>query len=327
MQTSVIVVLSVLGALPCILYLALRMISSPRPVRIPFANRHVLITGGSSGIGFELAKLALLEGASVSILARDIARLNEAKVALANSTGKEVRVFSADVKNLKSLSNVATEAGPIDVLICSHGVAIPKTFEDSSLDEINHMLDTNLRGNLYVIKAMLPSLKNRKDNYPASIAIVSSQAGQVGIYGYAAYSASKFGLKGLAESLQQELHCYNVRMSLIFPPDTYTPGFDKENETKPELTKLIGGINKISSAEDVAKKAVDGIKQGKFCIACNFDGWMLGIATMGMSPQPSAINAFAEIFLVGFLRLYALFITWSWYNTLIKWERKKEKHE
>ncbi|MCO5584230.1 hypothetical protein L7F22_038154 [Adiantum nelumboides] len=166
-----------------ILLLALRyIICSPRPARIPFANRHVFITGGSSGIGLELAKLALKEGAHVSIMARDLSRLTQAKLAIANATGKEVNIYCADVNDFESVSAVAREAGSIDILICSHGISIPKSLEDASLVEINQMLDTNLRGNLHVIKAMLPSLKNRKDDHCGSIAIISSQAGQVIVY-------------------------------------------------------------------------------------------------------------------------------------------------
>lgn len=311
-----------------ILFLALRfVICSPRPAHIPFANRHVFITGGSSGIGLELAKLAVKEGAYVSIMARDSSRLTQAKLAIANSTGKDVKIYCGDVKDFESVSSVARQAGAVDILICSHGISIPKSLEDSSLDEINHVLDTNLRGNLHVIKAMLPCLKNRKDDHYASISIVSSQAGQVGVYGFAAYAASKFGLKGMAEALQQEVHCYNIRVSLIYPPDTFTPGFEKENETKPEITKLISGSSTAMDAVDVARKAIDGIKAGKFAISCNFDGWMLCIATAGMSPQPSPLLAFAEIFLLGFLRLVGLCYTWTWYQALIKWAKQQHKDE
>ncbi|MCO5584232.1 hypothetical protein L7F22_038156 [Adiantum nelumboides] len=147
----------------------------------------------------------------------------------------------------------------------------------------------------------------------------------VGVYGFAAYSASKFGLKGMAEALQQEIHCYNIRVSLIYPPDTFTPGLEKENETKPEITKVISGSSTAMDAVDVARKAVDGIKAGNFSISCNFDGWMLCIATAGMSPQPSTVLAFAEIFLSGILRLVGLCYIWIWYQTLVKWTKQHNK--
>ncbi|KAI5067071.1 hypothetical protein GOP47_0017599 [Adiantum capillus-veneris] len=148
---------------------------------------------------------------------------------------------------------------------------------------------------------------------------------RVGVYGFTAYSASKFGLKGMAEALQQEIHHYNIRVSIIYPPDTFTPGFEKENETKPEITKLISGSSSAMNAVDVARQAINGIKEGKFSICCNFDGWMLCIATAGMSPQPSAVLAFAEIFLSGILRLLGLCFIWTWYQTLIKWTKRQDK--
>ena len=95
------------------------------------------------------------------------------------STGKQIRVFSADVKDFESVKKAVAEIGRVDILICSHGVSVAKTFLDYSLEEINNVLDINLRGNLNIIKAILPSMKSREDSSFASIAIVSSQAGQV----------------------------------------------------------------------------------------------------------------------------------------------------
>lgn len=95
------------------------------------------------------------------------------------SAGKQVRIFSADVRDFESVEKAVSEIGRVDVLICSHGISIPKAFVDCSVKEMNEMLDINLRGNLNVVKAILPSMKSRSDSSFASIAIVSSQAGQV----------------------------------------------------------------------------------------------------------------------------------------------------
>lgn len=308
-----------------LLFLLLSFLCYPRPSRIPFKNRHVLITGGSSGIGLELAKLAASDGAFVSLLARDPHRLALAQRSISQATGTTAQVFSADVTDFQSVAAVAQQAGPVDILICCHGVSVPKSFEDLSMAEADHMLDTNLRGTMHVIKAMLPSLKNRSDPHPASIAIFSSQAGQVGLYGYTAYAASKFGLKGMSEALQQELLCHNIRISIIYPPDTYTPGYLTENKTKPEITKELSSSSSALEAVDVAKKSMNGIKAGQFCIYCNFDGLMLSIATSGMSPQPSVGLAFAEVLLAGLMRFVGLCVLWNWYKTVIKWHRGQNK--
>ena len=90
MNQSLLLFLLLLLFLPLAFFLLLRFLRSPRPAVVPFKGRHVLVTGGSSGIGLEIARLSLLEGASsVSILARDRSRLSEAKASIEKSTGKE----------------------------------------------------------------------------------------------------------------------------------------------------------------------------------------------------------------------------------------------
>lgn len=132
-------------------------------------------------------------------------------------------IFSADVRDYDAVSKAVEEAGPIDVLIVNQGVFVPEELEKQGLDEVKFMVDVNLIGSFNMIKAALPNMK-KGDSMPRSIALMSSQAGQVGIYGYTAYSASKFGLRGLAEALQQEVISHDIHVSLIFPPDTDTPG-------------------------------------------------------------------------------------------------------
>lgn len=87
----------------------------------------------------------------------------------------------------------------------------------------------NYLGGVYCTKSVIESMKNR--NF-GRILFVSSQAGQIGIFGYSAYSASKFALRGLVEALQMEVKPYNIYVTLSFPPDTDTPGFKEENLTK-----------------------------------------------------------------------------------------------
>jgi 3-dehydrosphinganine reductase len=84
------------------------------------------------------------------------------------------------------------------------------------------MMKLNYLGGVYCTRSVIESMKKRKFG---RIMFVSSQAGQIGIFGYTSYSASKFALKGLAESLQMEVKPYNIYVSIAYPPDTDTPGF------------------------------------------------------------------------------------------------------
>lgn len=172
--------LSLLLLLPLALLLVLYLIARPRPVRIPIKNRHVFITGGSSGIGLALAHRAASEGASVSILARSLDKLEAAKQEILLATGIDVAVFAADVRDYDAVSRAVEEAGPIDVLVVNQGVFVPQELEKQGLDEVKFMLDVNLMGAFNMIKAALPAIKlHRRDRGPASIALMSSQAGQV----------------------------------------------------------------------------------------------------------------------------------------------------
>ncbi|XWS08089.1 hypothetical protein CRYUN_Cryun41cG0048700 [Craigia yunnanensis] len=308
------------------LLLILYFIVRPEPVTIPIKNRHVFITGGSSGIGLALAQKAVSEGARVSLLARSLPKLEEAQKSIRLAYGVDVGIFAADVRDYEAVKRAIVDSGPIDVLVVNHGIFVPQELEKQGLDEIKFMIDVNLMGSFNVIKAALPLMKNRKDRGPASIALMSSQAGQVGIYGYSAYSASKFGLRGLAEALQQELISDNIHISLIFPPDTDTPGLEEERKVRPELTDFISGSSgAVLKAEEVAKKTLDGIKSASFSICFNLEGHLLAIATAGVSPQRSFLVAFLEVLLAGISRLVALFFIWSWYRSIQKWHAIKNK--
>ncbi|XP_020584134.1 3-dehydrosphinganine reductase TSC10A-like [Phalaenopsis equestris] len=315
--------------LPVSFLLFLAIITRPRPIRIPIKGRHVFITGGSSGIGLAIARLAAAEGARVSILARNRRRLDEARDSIRLATGVEVGIYSVDVRDAEAVASAIEEAGPIDVLICNQGVFTPQELEKQEMDEIKFMVDVNLMGTFHLIKAALPGMKRRtrETGLPASIGIMSSQGGQVGIYGYTAYSASKFALRGLSEALQHEVIADNIFVSLIFPSDTDTPGLSEEIRRRPEISKIIAASSGGMKADDVAKKSLNGIKAGRFIIPCNFEGTMLSIATAGLSPQSSFMAAFLEISTASFMRFVALCFQWNWYSTIENWHSKNSNKQ
>ncbi|XP_073134864.1 3-dehydrosphinganine reductase TSC10A [Henckelia pumila] len=309
--------------IPICLLVILYFICRPNPVRVPIKNRHVFITGGSSGIGLALAHQCAQDGAEVTLLARSVSKLEEAKQSIKLATGRDVRVFSADVRDYEAVKRVVDEVAPIDVLVCNHGVYVPQELAEQELEEIRFMIDVNLTGTFHLIKAALPGMKkNRAEKGPGSIAIMSSQAGQVGIYGYTAYSASKFGLKGLAEALQQEVIADNIHVSLIFPPDTETPGFAEETKRRPQLTSIIAASSGAMKADEVARKSLNGIKSATFIVPCNFEGFLLSIATAGLSPQRSYLMAFVEVMTAGIVRLAGLFFQWNWFESIKKHAKK-----
>lgn len=96
-----------------------------------------------------------------------------------------------------------------------------------------------------------------------------------------------------------------------------------ENKLRPELTKIIAGSSGTMKPEEVAKKALNGIKSGSFIVPCNSEGFLLAIATAGLSPQRSFLMAFFEVVAAGLLRIVSLCFQWMWYGSIEKYSKKK----
>ncbi|OMO61249.1 Short-chain dehydrogenase/reductase SDR [Corchorus capsularis] len=278
------------------------------------------------GIGLAIAKQAASEGARISLLARSLDNLKEAKQSIEKAYEEvNVSIFAADVRDYDAVQRAIKEAGPIDVLVVNHAVSAIQELENQELDTVKFIIDVNLMGSFNVIKAALPLMKDRKDKGPAcSIALMSSFAGLVGTYGSAAYSATKFGLRGLAEALQQELISDNIHISIIFPPTVDTPGFEQARKNMPEITKMMAGSD-MMKAEEIGRITINGIKSGSFSIPCSFAGQMVAIATAGLSPQRSFFMASIEVVFAGFCRFLALLAQFNMYGIIEKWHPQKKQ--
>ena len=232
-------------------------------------DQHVLITGGSSGIGKALARQAAAAGAHVSLIARDPGKLAAARaeIAAAAPGAPVVFVAAADVADqaavLAALAAAERAHGPVEVLITSAGIARPGYFEELPVDVFERTMAVNYFGTLYPIKAVVPAMRARGRG---AIVIISSGAGLHGFFGYTAYSPSKFALRGLAESLRAELKPTGVRVTIVYPPDTDTPQLAEENRTKPVETKALTAGGGLWTAEAIARVTLEGMTRGKFAV-------------------------------------------------------------
>lgn len=240
-----------------------------------FKNKNVYITGGSSGIGLATAKLFASKGANVIIFARNEERLEKAvqEISDMKQSGNEIIAYkSLDIKELRKITHVLDEIlrtfGIPNILINCAGRAIPHYFENITPEQFEETIDINLKGMWYVTSKLVPHMKEKGGH----IVNVSSVAGFVGVFGYTDYCASKFGVIGFSEALKSELKPHNIQVSVLCPPDTETPGFQVENQTKPKETKAISGNAKLLSPEQVAQALLKGITRKQFLIIPGTEG-------------------------------------------------------
>lgn len=227
------------------------------------AGAHVVVTGGSEGIGLATARLAAARGARVSLIARRPAVLEAA----AATIGGDVATAAADVSDREqvevAIADLGRHHGPCDVLVCCAGYALPGYFHELDADEFERHMQVNYLGAVNAVRAVTPSMRERRRGH---VLVTSSTAGLIGVFGYAAYSPTKFAVRGLAEVLRAELTGDGVRVGIIYPPDTETPGFERENLTKPPETVAVSGAIAPISAERMAERIVAGIERNRFQI-------------------------------------------------------------
>jgi 3-dehydrosphinganine reductase len=229
------------------------------------ADTHVVITGGSSGIGLEIARLAVARGARVSLVARDEARLATAAADVGATATASADVAQADAVR-SAIDAVVERGGPCDVLITAAGSSHPGYFELLDDAVFRDQMDVDYFGTLHAIRAVVPSMIERGRGY---LVTVSSTAGLIGVFGYSAYAPAKFAVRGLTETLRAELAPHGIKVACVYPPDTRTPGFDAENALKPPETERISAAIKPRDADHVAKAVVRGIESDRLVITAD----------------------------------------------------------
>lgn len=219
---------------------------------------HVIITGGSQGIGAAFAKEAHDAGARVSLIARHLEGLTRAAAAV----GPGVLWRAADVTDLESLNAalaaLTAKSGPCDILLYCAGAALPGRFLDVPAQEFQEQWRLNVGGAVAAVQHVLPGMVARGRGH---IVLVSSTAGVIGVPGYTGYGATKYAIRGFADALRYEVEPAGVRVSVLYPPDTQTPGFAAENLRKPPETVAISGSVKAMPAQKVAACLVRGIER------------------------------------------------------------------
>ena len=224
-----------------------------------FQNKHVYLVGGSSGIGLAIAEKLVGAGAHVMIISRSLTTLQKALSILEakrTNTQQKIESTSLDVSNHQqthiTLNELVDSFGVPDALINCAGRSIPQHHDDISYEQFDETLKINLYGCRNTVAALIPHMKSHKKESGGLIVNTASLAGIIGVFGMTDYSASKFALIGYSEALRSEVKKHNIKVMVLCPPDTDTPGFENENKTKPAETHAVSESASLLTSEQVA---------------------------------------------------------------------------
>ena len=219
-------------------------------------GKNAIITGAGRGIGYAVAIALAKEGVNVGLIARSKEQLGKV-VNEVEALGVKAAFAVADVSEneevTKATEFITNELGAIDILINNAGIAKFGNFMDLEIDEWEKIIQVNLMGVYYVTRAVLPGMIEQKSG---DIINISSSAGQKGAPITSAYSASKFGVLGITESLAMEVRKHNIRVTALTPSTVATDLAIENNLTD-------GNPDKVMQPEDIAEFIVAQLKLNK----------------------------------------------------------------
>lgn len=224
-------------------------------------DAHVVVTGGSSGIGLATVRRFLDAGSKVSVIALDDADL---RTLAANPPGGRhpLHLEPADVADRPLLEAAIGRAvaanGPCHVLVTSAGIVMPGYFEQLDIGHFEREMQVNYFGTLYAIRAVVPVMIARRRG---AIIAISSSAGLLGVFGYSAYGPTKYAVRGLCDVVRNELKPHGIHVACVFPSDVDTPQLAFEDPFKPDELRAVSGKVRPVSPERVAATILRGLRR------------------------------------------------------------------
>jgi len=215
----------------------------------PLQGRTALVTGGSKGIGLAVAESLAAAGARVHVLSRNP---DAAASVCAQSGGS---VWATDLNDDAEVWSaidafIDTVGGPPDIVVNSAGSFEVAPLAETSVATFDRQIALNLRGSFLILRAVLPAMLERGSG---DLVQIGSVAGRRAFPANGAYSASKYGLRGMHEVLLEEIRGTGVRASLLEPAATDTPIWDPlDPDANPNLPDRAGMLRPLDVAEAVA---------------------------------------------------------------------------
>lgn len=247
--------------------------------RRSFDGALVFVTGAASGIGRATALAAAREGARLALTDVREADLDQTVRDIEAAGGTVVFHEAADISDHEAVAAMAKrltdEQGAMDVLMNIAGISAWGTVSSLKHDTWRRMVDVNLMGPIHVIEELVPPMVDARRG--GHLVNVSSAAGVIGMPWHAAYSASKFGLRGVSEVLRFDLERHRIGVSLVCPgavatPLTETVQIDGIESANPRFLKAQARFRKHAvSPEQAADAILDGVRRNKYWVYTSFD--------------------------------------------------------
>jgi ketoreductase len=250
-----------------------------------FDGRHVLITGAGTGIGREMARRFAQEGAALSLLARDVTRLEATVDAIRDECESEVGVHACDIRDADAIRAVLATAckarGPLFAVIANSGIG--GSNEAGPKDRFEELVATNLVGTYNTLRAAEERFAEGPDR--RHMVVVSSILARIGVPGYTGYCASKAGLLGLVRAFAMELAPANVQVNAV------CPGWVDTEMAREGLRGMATGMGiSFEEAHDRAMQDVPLGRMGKPEEVAGLIAWLCSVDAHGVTGQALDIN-------------------------------------
>jgi len=240
---------------------------------VNLAGRTVLLTGATGGLGDAIARRLRAAGAELVLTGRRV----EVLEVLAAETG--ARSLAVDLADAQAIDRLARECADVDVLVSNAGLPGSGLLTSFSVEQIDRALAVNLRAPMVLARILSEAMVARGSGH---LVFMSSLAGKVGTPRSPVYSATKFGLRGLAQSLREDLRPSGVGVSAIFPGFVRDAGMFHDTGTK-----LPPGVGTVSP-QDVADAVVRAIERNRGEVDVAPVGLRVGTKAAGLAPDLAA---------------------------------------
>ncbi len=234
------------------------------------SGKRALVTGATGGLGQAIARALHGEGAAVLVTGRRAELLGE----LTGELGDRAESLPADLQSAEDVAQLAERAGRVDVLVANAGVPGTGELVEYDSEQIDRVIDVNLRSAIHLTRALLPAMLERDGGH---LVYISSISGKVVSPRASLYNATKFGLRGFSLSLHDELRATGIGCTTVFP------GFIEDAGMWADSGMTAPAGSGTRKPEDVANAVLKAIAKNPreidvAGVVPRSGGWMLGIA-------------------------------------------------